>query len=818
MAKKSISNSFTVNTVEDGESAPYYFQEWFAWSSVATTADVITEPTPNGGWATSIPAQGSYAYLWCKSIRYVWNENTRSYSAETSQYYRKSGTNGTSINVKGNVDYAYQNVSSLPPASSSQGKKALIKEDNSLYSCVLVYPNYQWVQDPSVSVSDGDSYTVGEGNFSGNYQSTDVLGGHLVMWSDEANDWVDLGKFQGANGVTYYTHIAWATEVTLESSELPIPAGQTNRPNALAANISGFSITPLSGVSYAWMGYLIDTNSSDSQVKQNYTWQRNKGEKGDDASEVNPNILLRTIFDDGIDKVSEKWSFDSNYVSIDTASDTVVEGRKSIRLNSQNNVNGVGLSQSVLGKIKPNTWYTASFNVFHTSGGNFVMSFYNLIGGSRHLIYDGNVIVDGVARTIEADSCDVVINGAWDGARHTVTFKTRSSEHISTTRLDFVFWQGYISTGVSPYSQTAICMPKLEIGEVATAYMANEDDLRGEKGDQGDRGKVGRFFYYGGTFDTNDNTPFPINDAQAPYFDYIKDGQKRYAVYNPANNPAGGSLTMSQMTPLSGGLPDLETTGTSWEIMTDDYKYLITEAIFGRFAHFGGAIINGDFMLSQYGTINGVESQTYTSFDADHPNDNTGSNFIPYYCVNMLTGETYQNKAVVRGTVYADSGYFNGSLRTVFHNIANDSGWVYYSSSATRPSDRGVGWNYVVGDYDNMCMLAKKTIPPQYVETANNLHIWLPNLSSMIGRRIIFYEMNQPPFSGGASWFSIRQENGEAFVGVSAGGHELIDFRAVYGVGICAGVAEFLAVPHASDSTKCSWVLTNIDGCLWNYE
>ena len=48
MGKKTISNTFTVNTIIDGESAPYYFQEWFAWSNDPSTSSVITPPTISG--------------------------------------------------------------------------------------------------------------------------------------------------------------------------------------------------------------------------------------------------------------------------------------------------------------------------------------------------------------------------------------------------------------------------------------------------------------------------------------------------------------------------------------------------------------------------------------------------------------------------------------------------------------------------------------------------------------------------------------------------------------------------------------------------
>jgi len=120
---------------------------------------------------------------------------------------------------------------------------------------------------------------------------------------------------------------------------------------------------------------------------------------------------------------------------------------------------------------------------------------------------------------------------------------------------------------------------------------------QGENGTSivGPRGKVGRFFYYAGIFDASDTvTTFVVNDAQSPYFFY----DNKYWVYNPENNPAGGISTMFAM-----GTPSSES--ASWKIMTSDFKYIITEAIFGSYAHFGGAIINGDYLMSQYGYMLG---------------------------------------------------------------------------------------------------------------------------------------------------------------------------------------------------------------------
>jgi hypothetical protein len=92
--------------------------------------------------------------------------------------------------------------------------------------------------------------------------------------------------------------------------------------------------------------------------------------------------------------------------------------------------------------------------------------------------------------------------------------------------------------------------------------------------------------------------------------------------------------------------------------MISEFKYIITKVIFTENAYLGSFIINGDWMISQHGTVNGSESTNYTAFDPEHPNDNTGSNFIPNFAIDGLTGKTYQNDAYVRGEIHATSGDF----------------------------------------------------------------------------------------------------------------------------------------------------------------
>ena len=217
--RKSISNTFTVTTLVDGESAPYYFEEKYAWSNDSSTQSVTTPPSISGGWQTSIPPSNGYAYLWRMSIRHVWNESTRSYTQEAAQYFRMSGTNGTSIHIKGHVS-TVQNL-------------------------------------PTTHV-DGDAYVVD-------------ANGHLYMWSNESGSWVDIGVFQGEAGKTYYTHIAWASQV--------------NYSGTTVTSVDGF-ITDKSpnDTTHMWMGVYIDEQSGqDESNALRYTWSYTKGNKGYDA-------------------------------------------------------------------------------------------------------------------------------------------------------------------------------------------------------------------------------------------------------------------------------------------------------------------------------------------------------------------------------------------------------------------------------------------------------------------------------------------------------------------------------------------------------
>lgn len=201
----------------------------------------------------------------------------------------------------------------------------------------------------------------------------------------------------------------------------------------------------------------------------------------------------------------------------------------------------------------------------------------------------------------------------------------------------------------------------------------------------GPRGKVGRFYYYAGEFNGSDSTTqFVVNDAQSPYFLY----NNNYWVYNPENNPSGGVSTMYAM-----GTPS--SSSANWKIMTSDFKYIITEAIFGQYAHFGKFIINGDWLVSTNGKIDGSDynneatisgstvggsgfsTKAYTLFDSSNPMGNSIAVAQGSSEVTIATSETLKTITtswLSAGITYRlrVTGKRNGS-QAVYVRIRNDS-------------------------------------------------------------------------------------------------------------------------------------------------
>lgn len=174
-------------------------------------------------------------------------------------------------------------------------------------------------------------------------------------------------------------------------------------------------------------------------------------------------------------------------------------------------------------------------------------------------------------------------------------------------------------------------------------------------GAQGVQGKIGRFFYFGGEFNAADNDPthvFVVNDAQAPYFEHsetvtTQSGTKTVKRYHVFNYETNGSYTMAQMWAIRNNW-----NSKPWEVMTNDFKYIITQALFADFAKLGSWVFSGDYMLSQTG-VDGTKN--YQNFTGE-----SGA-WQPNLYMNALTGRLVGNNVNLRGVFNSyDAVYWNG--------------------------------------------------------------------------------------------------------------------------------------------------------------
>ena len=217
-----------------------------------------------------------------------------------------------------------------------------------------------------------------------------------------------------------------------------------------------------------------------------------------------------------------------------------------------------------------------------------------------------------------------------------------------------------------------------EMRAISNTFFVANSDMRRELtrvenrvADKEKHGDIHRFYYYAGEWRNDNLTGYVVTNLEAPFFSYT-DGQGNvsYWVFNPQET---GYYTMSEM-----GTPHESTTSnpSAWVQMISEFKYMITQAIFGEYAQFGSAIINGDWLLSTHGKRNGGDSQQYTYFDPQDPMGLTSGHFAPNFCVDLKLGDAYFNHASLRGGsrspfTYAEySDIWDNSTKEFSDNIA----------------------------------------------------------------------------------------------------------------------------------------------------
>ena len=270
-------------------------------------------------------------------------------------------------------------------------------------------------------------------------------------------------------------------------------------------------------------------------------------------------------------------------------------------------------------------------------------------------------------------------------------------------------------------------------------------------------GKSSRFYYFGGDYD---GTPshYYMEATQAPY---VKMGNSFYMLDNGGEEPTLDAQGRWSPTTAPGAEGD-----TAWTPMSGQQQYYIARAFFGENAYLGSFIINGDWMLSQYGTLidssgtktivddTNVNRQyngkvPYVWFDATDPTASSnpqqdGYKFIPNFAVDGRSGKTYQNRAYIRGEVYAESG--------IFTNV------IGYGGFRSPFSYVGPGETFSIGETDNMAVYSTSF-------NAQGTYYNIPWDPSQSGRKIVItnYKWGENGIQSASGFIRINAPTGKYF-------------------------------------------------------
>lgn len=358
-----------------------------------------------------------------------------------------------------------------------------------------------------------------------------------------------------------------------------------------------------------------------------------------------------------------------------------------------------------------------------------------------------------------------------------------------------------------------------------------KDGIDGKDGKDGERGKVGRFFYYAGNFDSaNNEKKFLVNDAQAPFFRHKNEGTEIYSYY-VFNREVNGEYTMSKMWEESVS----SFNNKPWEIMTNDFKYLITEALFSENAHLGSAIIKGDWMISQHGKINGNHSEAFTAFNPDFPNSNNANstNFIPNYAVDLRTGVSYQNEAYLTGSLFANS------IQTNFVEIQasttmEDENFILGVDHETGEVKNMGCWNFIIKHPTKSSSFKRIVLPTnKYLYAGQRVIIYNPakgtsgsgnendGLVSIAPYEVFHNDVDGTYFTDNLN--SILTGVAERKIGSTGYPLPINSYTPIQQLDFYNGVVELMCVPIRGDldkpdvanGLKCEWCVVNIGTNLY---
>lgn len=155
--------------------------------------------------------------------------------------------------------------------------------------------------------------------------------------------------------------------------------------------------------------------------------------------------------------------------------------------------------------------------------------------------------------------------------------------------------------------------------------------------------KIRFIAYPAGRYDSN--TSYVCTEAAGPFVE--QEGQY-YAMYKQGTW-LGSSIGRTPKEDYAQYGSD-----ATWRLM-DKYKALIVEMFFADYAKLGSAIFLGDYMFSQYGVKNGVQSNEYQNFNPDNIDL-----FRPNVFIDWLNGYIEAANCKINGEINSRKGSIGG--------------------------------------------------------------------------------------------------------------------------------------------------------------
>lgn len=200
--------------------------------------------------------------------------------------------------------------------------------------------------------------------------------------------------------------------------------------------------------------------------------------------------------------------------------------------------------------------------------------------------------------------------GSYSGSQ--ITLPNSSTTYNSVIQDAFVIVMSASALSSSSYSSA-----------LPSTYLAKKEISINKTGDTGAQGKMSRNIYFAGLLSELSGQSFTVTDYSAPYVNVGTAASPQCYVFVGAN----GTYTYPS-----------SISGSNWALMTTDFKYLITQAVFSDFAKLGAAIFSGNYMMSQYGTQHEQASTDYQDFDPADIYDRDGAAFRPNILMDWSSG------------------------------------------------------------------------------------------------------------------------------------------------------------------------------------